>query len=55
MALVELFIAVCQYIASTKLKFVTEGNDNSVDEVMKVAHEVVEAMQVTVISLYTIQ
>ena len=37
---------MCQYIASTKLKWVKEGEENSVDEVMKVAHEFVGAMQV---------
>ena len=38
--------SVCQYIASTKLRWVKEGEENSVDEVMKVAHEFVETMQV---------
>ena len=37
---------MCQYIASTKLRWVKEGEENSVDEVMKVAHEFVGAMQV---------
>ena len=37
---------MCQYIASTKLRWVKEGEENSVDEVMKVAHEIVKEMQV---------
>ena len=37
---------MCQYIASTKLRWVKEGEENSVDEVMKVAHEFVEQAQV---------
>jgi len=39
---------LCQYIASTKLRWVKEGEDNSVDEVMKVAHEFVEQAQAPV-------
>ena len=42
----ETLVSVCQYIASTKLRWVKEGEENSVDEVMKVAHEFVGAMQV---------
>ena len=42
----ETLVLVCQYIASTKLRWVKEGEENSVDEVMKVAHEFVGAMQV---------
>ena len=38
---------MCQYIASTKLRWVKEGEDNSVDEVMKVAHAFVEQAQVS--------
>jgi len=36
---------VCQYIASTKLMWLKEGDDNSVEEVMKVAHQFVTEMQ----------
>ena len=42
----QTLVLVCQYIASTKLRWVKEGEENSVDEVMKVAHEFVGAMQV---------
>ena len=47
----ETLISVCQYIASTKLRWVKEGEENSVDEVLKVAHEYVSAMQVPEIGL----
>jgi hypothetical protein len=38
---------LCQYIASTRLEWVKEGEDNSVDEVLKVAHEFVNQNQVS--------
>ena len=39
---------MCQYIASTKLMWLKEGDDNSVEEVMKVAHQFVTEMQVLI-------